>query len=306
MSEHPWFKFYPADWRSESALRMVSMGARALWVEMLCLMHESEPRGYLVVRDKPLAIDRLAILAGCPLSEAVTLLSELEGAGVCSRTPGGVLFSRKMVRESRISEEQRQRAESRWSATRAEKVEQSKFGNAETDTGLMPISKIPEPELEPERISDANASSVISALPKPTGPEPDEIKSAFDEWNLIAQRLGLPTARKLDAARRKAIRCRLVDGGLDAWREALSAVELSRYCRGDNDRGWRADLDFVCQPKSWRRLLEGSYGAGAGEGATIVAFRGTGPPAITERLAQESAEARRRALEMIGALNGKA
>jgi hypothetical protein len=37
-------------------------------------------------------------------------------------------------------------------------------------------------------------------------------------------------------------------------------VERSRHCRGENDRGWKADLDFVCQQRSWRRLLEGAYG----------------------------------------------
>lgn len=264
MSERPWFKFYPGDWRSESALRMVSMGARALWLEMLCIMHESEPRGYMVVRDKPLPMRQLALIAACSLDDVNVLLVELEEAGVFSRTRTGVIFSRKMVRESRVSEEQRQKAETRWEAVRAEKAGEIKSGNAdgnaEHHAGSMPISKIPEPEPNPERISDADASSVVSAKPKPTSRPLDEIKTAFEAWNALADRKRLPKARSLDQARRKAIRSRLADGGLDAWRQALAAVERSPLCRGENDRNWRADLDFVCQPKSWRRLLEGFYG----------------------------------------------
>jgi len=116
----------------------------------------------------------------------------------------------------------------------------------------------PEPEPEPKKETDAKASVVVSAEPKPTR---DDVRLAFDEWNDLAARLGLPTARKLDDARRKAIRTRLNDGGLEGWREALAAVAASDHCRGDNDRSWKADLDFVCTAAKYRRLREGSYGA---------------------------------------------
>lgn len=153
-------------------------------------------------------------------------------------------------------------------------------------------------------ISDADASSVVSASPKPTPVRPDEIKTAFEEWNLLAERLSLPKARQLDDARRKAIRCRLANGGPEAWRMALAAIEASPHCRGENGRGWRADLDFVCQAKSWRRLLEGSYGAPTQDGATVVHLRATGPPSITDRIAEENAEVRRRTIALLEAHNG--
>ena len=31
------------------------------------------------------------------------------------------------------------------------------------------------------------------------------------------------------------------------------------FLRGDNDRGWRADIDFVLQAASFTKLMEGSY-----------------------------------------------
>ena len=43
----PWMKFYPADWRADPALRMCSLAARGLWMEMLSIMHEADPRGSL-------------------------------------------------------------------------------------------------------------------------------------------------------------------------------------------------------------------------------------------------------------------
>lgn len=106
---------------------------------------------------------------------------------------------------------------------------------------------------EGEEISDANASSVVG------GPS-DDVAEAVALWNEVAGRHGLPKAKTIDKTRRGAIRARLRDGGLEVWCEALAAVERSPHCRGENERGWRADIDFVCDPKSWRRLREGFYG----------------------------------------------
>ena len=113
----------------------------------------------------------------------------------------------------------------------------------------------PEPRSYPTTFEPTLEPKEVVASPKA-----DDVKAAFDAWNEIATRLKLPVARKLADARRRAIRSRLAGEGWEAWGQALRAVAASKFCRGDSERGWRADLDFVCQPKSWRRLLEGFYG----------------------------------------------
>jgi hypothetical protein len=62
MSGQPWFKFYPASWRSDPALRTCSISARGLWIDLLCLMHESEPAGYLLLNGRPVPISVLGNL----------------------------------------------------------------------------------------------------------------------------------------------------------------------------------------------------------------------------------------------------
>jgi hypothetical protein len=96
---HPWMKFYPSDWRADAALRMCSIAARGLWMEMLCVMHKSEPRGSLMVNSVPLSIKQLATLAGIPLGEAEELLGELEASGVFSRDDNGTIYSRRIRRD---------------------------------------------------------------------------------------------------------------------------------------------------------------------------------------------------------------
>ena len=126
----------------------------------------------------------------------------------------------------------------------------------------------PETESETESESEKKESSLRSGfldendlLPPPpqTTINGKEISAAFLAYNEVAARIGLPIARQLDDARRTAIKRRLIDHGPEGWTAALRKLEESPHCRGENDRGWRADLDFVCRAKSFNKLIEGSF-----------------------------------------------
>ena len=99
--------------------------------------------------------------------------------------------------------------------------------------------------------------------------------TAFDEWNTLARKHGLPTAHKLTSARKSKLRARLRSDGLDGWRRALDKLSRSSFCLGLKG-DWRASLDFVLQESSFTKLLEGTYddkqanGNGAGPPATAV------------------------------------
>lgn len=100
----PWLKFYPTDWRADPALRMCSMAARGLWLEMLCVMHEAEPYGSLRVNGKPVTDRQLAGLIGIPSDQTLELLAELQDAGVFSRDEDGAVISRRMQRDKAKAE----------------------------------------------------------------------------------------------------------------------------------------------------------------------------------------------------------
>lgn len=110
--------------------------------------------------------------------------------------------------------------------------------------------------------SPSNASPPVPTEVKPT---PDVtaavIQQAFDDWNALAARSAVPVALKLTEDRRRKLRAKLAEVGLNGWREALAKVEVSPHCQGRNDRGWRADIDFLFQQRSWNRLMEDSYAA---------------------------------------------
>ena len=67
-------------------------------------------------------------------------------------------------------------------------------------------------------------------------------------------------ARSLTPQRKRSLEARLREHGLDGWRTAMANLTSSKHCRGENDRGWRADFEFCLQAKSLARLIEGAYG----------------------------------------------
>lgn len=101
MSAVPYIKFFPSDWLSEESLRLVSFAARGLWIDMLCLMAKNERRGYLEVNGgvNP-TLPQLAKLVGSTEAEIAPLLAELKAAKTCSIDANGVLFSRRLVRDT--------------------------------------------------------------------------------------------------------------------------------------------------------------------------------------------------------------
>ena len=106
--KQPWFKFYPQDWRGDAKLRMCSIGARGLWAEMLCVMHEAEPYGYLLSNGNTVTSRQMAALAGIAQGECMKYLLELADAGVYSIDESKVIYSRRMVRDKAKAEQAKQ------------------------------------------------------------------------------------------------------------------------------------------------------------------------------------------------------
>lgn len=95
----PWVKFDFDRWRSDERLRMCSFAARGLWLDLLAIMHNSEPYGHLTLSGRPPTIKQIAAMCGGTTDEVAALLAELEANGVFSKTADGVIFSRRLVRD---------------------------------------------------------------------------------------------------------------------------------------------------------------------------------------------------------------
>lgn len=94
----PWMKWYPTDWRADPRLRMCSLAARGLWIELIGYMHESPRYGYLLISEAVPTAKQLAILVGSSPAVVEACFDELRAAGVFS-LDAGIPYSRRMVRD---------------------------------------------------------------------------------------------------------------------------------------------------------------------------------------------------------------
>ena len=100
--KRPSFQFYPSDWLRDTALRTCSVGARGLWIDMICYMHEGNPYGVLKVGNKVILAPNLAAMIGATLEDTEGWLVELESAGVFDRGENGEIMSRRMIRDENL------------------------------------------------------------------------------------------------------------------------------------------------------------------------------------------------------------
>src|SRR5262249_25351049 len=102
-----WSKFWWQDWANDPGLRACSLAAQGLWMRLLCIMHEAEPRGHLLINGAAPTAKELAAVTGASLEELGVLLGELRAARVYSHDISGIVYSRRMVRDTAATEQGR-------------------------------------------------------------------------------------------------------------------------------------------------------------------------------------------------------
>lgn len=81
----------------------------------------------------------------------------------------------------------------------------------------------------------------------------------IEAWNKLARELGLPIVVKLTKARKVQLRQRIREHSFEDWTAALAAIRRSSFLHGSGPNAWRANFDFLLQPSSFVKLLEGHY-----------------------------------------------
>ena len=104
----PSLQFYVDDWLSEPGLRLCSLAARGLWIDMLSYMFKSQIRGALLANEKKIGSKELAKLVGENEDYVKKLLEELQDSRVLSYLENGTIINRRMYykaqRERKIKE----------------------------------------------------------------------------------------------------------------------------------------------------------------------------------------------------------
>jgi hypothetical protein len=100
-----------------------------------------------------------------------------------------------------------------------------------------------------------------AAADKPSRTITSEAKApelrVIEAWNALPK---VHKVRFLDNSRKQMLRLRIKALGLETMLEAVALVGRSKFLRGEEGDGRRADINIILQPKTLARVLEGFYG----------------------------------------------
>lgn len=125
----------------------------------------------------------------------------------------------------------------------SEKQSQAKKGDTVTDT-------------DTETVTDTDIDYPLP--PKGGQQQPVPFSQIVELYHTICT--SYPKLRAVEGNRQKQIAARWKKyGGIDAFRELFEKAEASDFLKGDNDKAWTADFDWLIRPTNMSKVLEGKY-----------------------------------------------
>jgi uncharacterized protein YdaU (DUF1376 family) len=248
----PYFKFYADDWIGGTL--NLTLEQRGLYIATLAAMWS---------RQGAIPLDQMQMATSCDKRQVNRILPQLIDLGKLHLDADNRVYNTRLMdrieggsREAHSGTAVQELTNSSGTVVQEltdifpEKRVKSKEG-AQTEIHPHPLP-LPDKKKNPNGFSSTAAPSDLTAL------------EAFQAWNAMALRCGLAQAAKLTPDRKRKLLARLRDHGPESWAKALANVERSKFLRGESgDREWRANLDFLLQPASFTKVLEGTYGNGA-------------------------------------------
>lgn len=86
------------------------------------------------------------------------------------------------------------------------------------------------------------------------------VSEIFDTWNGTASNCSIPKCLVLSEKRRRSLKVRLNDPFFVVnWKAALNKISKSKFCLGENNRGWTATFEWFISPDAVAKIMEGKY-----------------------------------------------
>lgn len=94
---------------------------------------------------------------------------------------------------------------------------------------------------------------------KSDDPVREQMNDIVAVWNAVALPLGLSRCNTLSDKRKRALKARLKEHGFDSIKRAILTVPRSKFLRGESGDWQGASFDFLLQPDTTLKILEGKY-----------------------------------------------
>jgi len=102
IKERPSFQFFPNDWLIDAALNQCSLETQGLWIRLMCLMHQSEEYGFLIVGGQILDEKRIRNGINMTPKRFQKAFKELVDFKVIKQDDRGAYYSKRMVEDEKL------------------------------------------------------------------------------------------------------------------------------------------------------------------------------------------------------------
>lgn len=238
MSGVPYIRFFGDDWLSGT--QELSLEERGALITIVALIASS---GSMASDD----YTRTARRFGVTPAKAKKLINILLDLGKI-RIENGKIINDRAQKELKKSQEfsQKQSENARGNRSKKDKKTNKNNGGAEATAKPRLNQPEPEPDIKNNRSKGGKKTNVHNRV--------------FEAWNSMAGEHGLSIVKTnvLNPNRSKAILSRLKDCGGDeqVLYSAISNVPNNPHWLGQNNRGWKANFDWVFKSTNFSKVLE--------------------------------------------------
>lgn len=137
-----------------------------------------------------------------------------------------------------------------------------KKGSREIETRYITIINYPSKQIlttpSKHKLTENTTTKVDNNTISKTKVLDEDVKSF---WNTLAKENDLPTIQAITPSRKKHILSRIKE--VDSFEEFKKLLDFhiknSAFLKGENNRNWKVDFDWVLNPSNFIKIIEGKY-----------------------------------------------
>ena len=273
MADVKWIKITTDIFDDEKILLIESMpdsyAIITVWFKLLCLAGKQNNSGVFMMGRIAYTDKMLATIFRMKEATVTMALQTFEQFGMVEIVDGVITIPNWGKHQSLDAyEKKKQRDRERIARKRAEqKALVGMSPDMSPDVASLEEDKEKEIEKDNENENDNDndvsyhdsstyRQRIVDDTPAPL-PKKVDCKEIVDLFNSIC--VSFPSVRSLSDARRKAIKARLNTYSLEQFKAMFEIAEASAFLKGQGNREWRANFDWLIKDSNFAKVLDGNY-----------------------------------------------
>lgn len=254
MADVKWIKIVTDIFDDEKMLLIDGMPEHdsiiVIWFKLLCLAGKQNNGGVIMISDRIAYTDEmLATIFHRPLNSVRLALEVFEKFGMIEIVDDAITIPNWNKHQSLDGYERKKLMDRERIAKK--RAEQKAVAALSQNVG---DSRVTESEEEIDKEEES-----IDTTSSPAAREKSCPFAQIQELYLSIC-VSYPTIKRIDGTRKTAVAARWrTYHSLDTFRELFRLAESSPFLKGENDRNWSADFDWMMKPTNFAKILEHKY-----------------------------------------------